>query len=184
MQNTQKPTPFYVVSMGKFTALYLCTMGLYGFYWFFKNWQLLGEHQQKKNMPIFRAIFHIFFFPGLCQELSKEEKKHAQQYRWNPAAVGFGFIILEVISVCISYLVLQEQLHSTWLVVQYPILLGHYYFLYKFQLVANRVCNDPFGHSNSNLSMINHGWIIFGIMQWFRHAYVLYSMTSGETPAI
>lgn len=184
MHENSKPTPFYIVSMSKFTALYLGTMGLYGLYWFYKNWQLLGQHQQRNYTPALRALFHVIFFPSLCNKLVLHEKSVGQHYHWNPTYIGFGFVFLEVTSVILSYLYFQDQIAAGWLLLQYPILVGNYYFLYKFQLVANRVSEDPYGKGNQQLTPINHAWIIFGILHWLRQGYILYAILTGQLPEV
>lgn len=62
--------PFYVVSMGKFSALFIATMGLYSLYWFYKHWSLLGAAQQKSKQPILRTVLNVVFMPALCKELA------------------------------------------------------------------------------------------------------------------
>ncbi|HEY7771655.1 MAG TPA: hypothetical protein VIC26_00630 [Marinagarivorans sp.] len=166
--------------MGKFSALFIGTMGLYQFYWFYKHWQLLGKAQQRSTQPILRSIFHVFFIPFLCTELAKAEREKGQQYRWNPQAVSLGFIVLQIISVLISYYVYQDALAVEWLAMQFPLLFGHFYYLYKFQLVANRVSDDPFGKANTKLTAANHAWIIFGIIHWLDQVRTLYLLVSGQ----
>lgn len=180
MDQAQAKNPFYVVSMGKFSALFIGTMGLYQFYWFYKHWQLLGAVQQRNTLPIVRSIFHVFFIPFLCTELAKAEKKQGQSYPWNPQGLALGFIALQIISVVISLAVFQEKIGVGWLVWQFPLLFGHYYYLYRFQLVANRVCQDPYGKANQKLTPLNHAWIIFGIIHWLDQIRTLYLLVSGQ----
>ncbi|BCD99494.1 hypothetical protein [Marinagarivorans cellulosilyticus] len=175
MDQASAKAPFYVVSMGKFSALFISTMGLYQLYWFYKHWQLLGAAQERNTLPFLRAIFDIFFITFLCKEIAEEEKKQGQNYRWNPQAVALGFIAINIISFIIRNAVIEKAIGQSWLMLLLPLFFGNYYYLYKIQLVANRVCHDPFGHANSTITPINHAWVIFGMLSWSVNLYLLVS---------
>lgn len=172
--------PFYVVSMGKFSALFIATMGLYSLYWFYKHWSLLGAAQQKSTQPILRTVLNVVFMPALCKELANIEKTQEQQYNWNPQSLALGYIVLQVISVLISLGVYEEKISIYLALIQIPLLFGHYLYLYKFQLVANRVCGDAFGKANNTFSIHNHIWIVFGIVLWIDEIRRLYLLISGQ----
>ena len=48
---------FFPVSEGKLITLYILSFGLYGIYWFYKNWKLQQKKIDKKIIPILRAVF-------------------------------------------------------------------------------------------------------------------------------
>lgn len=168
MNNTKTPetTPLYVVSMGKFSALYLATMGLYGFYWTYKHWELLGEHQNRTTLPFLRSLLHVVFIPMLAFDLRKFEQEQGKPYPWNPMQVSVVFIISQLITAWVITGIYQGSFGDGWNLIQLPYLFFTYYVLYKMQLVANRLCEDPFGKVNAKFTPINHAWIIYGIVQW------------------
>lgn len=180
MQSSTPQKPFYVVSMGKFSALFIATMGLYSIYWFYKHWHVLGAVQQKNTQPILRTVFNVVFMPALCKALHNAEKEKGQHYNWNPQALALGYIALQIISVAISFAVHDEKISINWALIQIPLLFGHFLYLYKFQLVANRVCDDPFGKTNSTFSIHNHIWIVFGIVLWIDEIRRLYLLITGQ----
>lgn len=180
MQSNAQTPPLYVVSMGKFSALFLLTLGFYSFYWFYKHWQLIGQHEQRSTLPVLRSAFNVFFFPSFCNKLRELELKQQQGYSWSPQAIALTFITLQIISVIIGMNVHNENLHVAWLLCEFPILLGDYYCLYKCQLVANRICHDPFGQQNSRLTPTNHVWIIAGIILILERIHTLYLLISGQ----
>jgi hypothetical protein len=60
------PMEYFSLSLIKFILLYLCTLGLYDFYWFYKNWKAIQTQTQEKMFPFGRALFafvycHTFF---------------------------------------------------------------------------------------------------------------------------
>ncbi len=180
MQSSVPQKPFYVVSMGKFSALFIATMGLYSLYWFYRHWRLIGEAQHKNTQPFLRTLLNVVFIPALCTELANAEKAKAQSYAWNPRALALGYITLQVISVAAGFAVSKGHISIYWALIQIPLLFGHYLYLYKFQLVANRVCDDPFGKSNSHFNIHNHIWIVFGVVLWLDEIYRLYLLLTGQ----
>jgi hypothetical protein len=166
--------------MSKFSALFIATLGLYSFYWFYKHWQLLGRSQDRNLLPILRAIFPLFFISSLCNELAKAERQKDQHYRWNPQALAVSFIVLQVIAFVLYFLAYNQKIAPGWHALQFLIFFGYYYLLYKFQLVANRVCDDPFGSQNSTYSFTNHAWIVFGIIHWLDQLRTLYLLITGQ----
>ena len=64
---------FFSVSITKLVVLSLCSLGLYELYWFYKNWQLVKNHERSDISPFWRAIFANFF----CYALFRRVKESA-----------------------------------------------------------------------------------------------------------
>lgn len=55
---------FYAVSKTKFFVLGFVTLGIYYCFWFYKNYQFEKEHNGRKVMPFWRALFYpLFYYP-------------------------------------------------------------------------------------------------------------------------
>jgi hypothetical protein len=52
---------FFPVSITKLVLMSIFTLGLYDIYWFYKNWQVIKEREDRDLMPVWRALFTIFF---------------------------------------------------------------------------------------------------------------------------
>lgn len=52
---------FFPVSILKLIVMSVCTSGIYDFYWYYKNWQLIKERENLDIMPIWRGVFAFFF---------------------------------------------------------------------------------------------------------------------------
>jgi len=52
---------FFAVSVTKLIVLSICTMGLYGLFWFYKNWRLIRQREQSDILPGARAFFAVLF---------------------------------------------------------------------------------------------------------------------------
>lgn len=56
---------FYVVSIKKFTILFMATFGFYSIYWFYRNWKMSKAKYRDDIWPVARGIFSIFFVHSL-----------------------------------------------------------------------------------------------------------------------
>jgi hypothetical protein len=62
--------PFFPVPRLKLAILSVCTLGLYEFYWFYKNWQLIKQRENSPLSPFWRAFFAPFFVYPLFQRIA------------------------------------------------------------------------------------------------------------------
>jgi len=53
--------PYFAVSLLKLSVMSIGTLGIYDFYWFYKNWQLIKQREGTDIMPFGRAFFAVFF---------------------------------------------------------------------------------------------------------------------------
>jgi tetratricopeptide (TPR) repeat protein len=88
--------PFFPTSKTKLVVMSLCTFGIYGFYWFYRNWQFLKDKHKLNIRPFWRAVFSIFF----CHSLFKHIKEYAKQYDVqtgiSPGWLTFFYILLSI----------------------------------------------------------------------------------------
>jgi hypothetical protein len=52
---------FFPVSVSKLIVMYAVTLGAYQLYWFYKNWTVIKEREQRDLIPALRSIFSIIF---------------------------------------------------------------------------------------------------------------------------
>ncbi|QUJ66187.1 hypothetical protein KDD30_08225 [Photobacterium sp. GJ3] len=48
---------FFSTSTFKLVVMSICTVGIYNFYWFYKNWMLIRARTGQNMMPFWRAFF-------------------------------------------------------------------------------------------------------------------------------
>ncbi len=65
---------YYHVSPTKFTILWLCTGGVYGFVWFYKNWRFVRSRDQSNISPLLRCIFSAVTCYALAFDILKSHK--------------------------------------------------------------------------------------------------------------
>ena len=89
---------FYVVAPKKFFLLYIGTLGLYGLYWFYKNWSQYKAYENLSLWPVPRAIFSIFFTHSLFRYINEELMNKKVNTTWNHATAATMFVIVTIIS--------------------------------------------------------------------------------------
>ena len=173
---------YYVVSMGKFTLLYLATHGLFGLYWFYKNWSLEQGRTQQRLFPLLRTVFAPVFVLNLFQRIFRREQEKGQQYNWNPQFLGVFYVAIFFVDMVIGSSISNGKLSPKWMLLNFPLILSHYYIFYKVQLVCNRISNDPYGKQTTVINSTNVLWIIFGFFLWFVNLQMLYAAFTGNYP--
>ena len=88
---------YFPVSEGKFMTLYILSFGLYGVYWFYKNWKLQEPKMDKKIYPVWRAIFSIFFTHALFKRIDQSASHLEKQHKFNASALATFFVAAVVV---------------------------------------------------------------------------------------
>ena len=88
----------FPVSEGKLLTLYLLSFGLYGVYWFYKNWKLQQPSMDKKIYPLLRAIFSIFFAHSLFKRINEQASKLEKKHRFNANFMATLYVVTIVLS--------------------------------------------------------------------------------------
>jgi len=156
---------FYVVSMKKFTVLFLATLGLYGLFWFYKHWQIIKDTQERKIWPVPRAIFSIFFAHALFREF-EEAASEKTDTKWNSGAWATSYVIFNVCSTVLDRLSTREIGSPGTDVLSILVLFPMWQAVYQAQKRANLACGDPEGHSNARFSGLNMLFIVLGSVLW------------------
>ena len=150
---------FYVVSTKKLTMLLLVTLGVYAFYWFYKNWQVAKVQNPKyaKSYPGLRALFAIIYSPSLfacIQKRAEQENIKLKLSAWHLAAASNLLIICSLVLFSLGsvYATLFGVLAA--LCAFLPIL--------KMQKVINLIEHDPTGWANHKLTGLNWLCILTG----------------------
>ena len=66
---------YFPVSRTKLLVLTFCTLGIYQYYWFYKNWKIIKERTGEDIYPFWRTFFAVFF----CYQLFDRVRKHASE---------------------------------------------------------------------------------------------------------
>lgn len=162
---------FYVVGKKKFIVLYLATLGLYGFYWFYKQWSCYKdgsgyESEEHKIWPIARALFPMFFTHSLFREVKRFNQAVAALDEWESRAHATFLVIVITVSNVVDRLA-GKSIGSPYTdLLSLALLAPLLFFYYKAQAMINISCGDPEGAANRNFTAANYAWIVVGGLCW------------------
>ena len=170
--NMQDEIQFFPVSEGKLITLYILSFGLYGVYWFYKNWQLQAPSINKKIYPAWRAIFSIFFTHALFNRINDKAVTLEMQHKFNANVLATIFVVAIVVSNILDYSsgggdVMQGITSNSFIITSFVLFLLSTYPLVKVQATVNRINNDMLGYLNHHYSLWNYVLIIVGAITWF-----------------
>jgi len=180
----EEQTSYFPVSEGKFLTLYVLSFGLYGVFWFYKNWKLQEPLMDKKIYPVWRAIFSIFFTHALFRRIDQSAAHLDKQHRFNANALATFFVAAIVISNILENLssnsgVLLNMSSNSIIIVSLSLFLASAYPMVKVQATVNRINNDMLGYLNHKYSLWNYVLITLGTLLWILIALGLLTESMG-----
>jgi len=187
-RSANENTPeFFPVSEGKLITLYILSFGLYGFYWFYKNWQLQQPKMDKKISPTMRATFSIFFTHSLFNRINESAKGLEQKHRFNSNVLATLFIGAVIVGnlldrTSINSGIIAGMTNKTVIITSLVLFLLSVYPLVKVQATANRINNDMLGYLNHKYSVWNYLLIALGVIFWLMMAMGLLTASMGLIP--
>jgi Domain of unknown function (DUF4234) len=116
---------FFPVSAVKLVVLSIFTLGIYEFYWFYKNWGLIRKRGNSDISPFWRTFFGYFFCYALFAQVRDQQNKLAGSKPLPAGPLAAGWIILNL---------LWRLPDPYWLVCFAAVL-----FLVPVQLAAERI---------------------------------------------
>lgn len=185
--DTESSLEYFPVSEGKLMTLYILSFGLYGIYWFYKNWKLQQPKMDKKIFPLLRAIFSIFFTHSLFNRINKSAEHLEQKHKFNANLLATFFVAAVVVGnlldrIAASTSVLENLSNNTIIISSLVIFLLSAYPLAAVQATVNRINNDMLGYLNHKYSMWNYLLIAFGVIIWVMLALGLLADSLGLVP--
>ena len=88
----QKDQLFYPVALPKFIILSAVSIGIYNYFWAYKNWRWIRDIDNEHNTPIIRGWFMPFTNFALLPQLTSRDDSN-EGYSWYGPAIG-GLIAL------------------------------------------------------------------------------------------
>ncbi len=178
---------FFPVSEGKLITLYILSFGLYGVYWFYKNWKLQQPKMDKKIFPVMRAIFSIFFTHSLFNRINKCAEGLDQKHKFNANLLATFFVAAVIVGnlldpVSMSTSILENLSSTTVTITSLVIFILSVYPMAVVQATVNRINNDILGYLNHKYSLWNYMLIALGAVSWLIIALGLLAQSMGLAP--
>ncbi|MFV2004639.1 MAG: hypothetical protein ACC650_05495 [Gammaproteobacteria bacterium] len=166
-----KNTAFFPVSEGKLITLYILSFGLYGVYWFYRNWKLQQPTMSKNIYPVWRAIFSIFFTHSLFKRINQQASNLEEKHRFNANAFATFFVVTIIASNVVDRLVGTTQttgniFNNTIIITSLVLFILSVIPIAKAQATVNRINNDMLGYLNHKYSLANYVLIALGSIFW------------------
>ncbi len=183
----EDPLKYFPVSEGKLITLYILSFGLYGVYWFYKNWKLQQPKMDKKIFPLMRAIFSIFFTHSLFNRINNSAEKLEQKHRFNANLLATFFVAAVIVGNLIDPVSMHTGLleiltSNTVIITSLLLFIVSVYPLAAVQATVNRINNDMLGYLNHKYSMWNYLLIVLGLFSWLMLILGLLADSMGLLP--
>lgn len=157
---------FYIVSIKKFSILFLSTFGVYTLYWFYQNWALYRATTGEKMWPVMRAIFSIFFTHSLYRKVQEALDEKKVEFSWSPSNSASLYVLFVVVLEVVDRLANKEIGSPFTDLASIPLTGLVWYVMLIPQRAINASCGDSEGRSNDSLTAANIAWILFGLLIW------------------
>ncbi|MBO3275725.1 MFS transporter permease [Pseudomonas schmalbachii] len=162
----QEEGAFFVTSLSKMALLYLATFGLYGVFWFYKQWDLQRAAMlPKRIVPAARGLFYVFFTHSLCARINQSLEQNGHP-AWNHRGDAWQVVILTILSNGLSEVADRYTGLSLYSFASLLFLLSPLYPMLSIQRQVNLASGDPQGERNSGMSGLNMLFIVLGIVLW------------------
>ena len=154
----QQKSAFFQVGTEKMIELTLCTFGLYGLFWTYRNWAVLQRRGEHVN-PLLRTLLSPFFQYDLYRRVHQRAVLEGVRPRWTPVRLYVLFLAFSLIPVWM----LISHTPWGWLVSLLPLLPN---------ALVNISINDihdrhvRFFALNTDLSGLNWAAIVAGLVGW------------------
>lgn len=159
---------FYVVSTRKFAILFLSTLTVYAYYWFYQNWDRYKRRHPEASRfgstisPAARAAFSMFFTHALFRKVKAHGAGQPALARWRSGLHATILVALMLLSSFIDSFIAGPA-------GDYVSFAGVFVLALPFlraQRMINLSCGDPQGMSNDRLSKANWAWVVAGVAGW------------------
>ncbi|HEX4381685.1 MAG TPA: hypothetical protein VH083_02005 [Myxococcales bacterium] len=83
---------WFSVSAPKFVLLSICSFGIYGIYWTYKQWKMVRDRQNEAVSPLARAFFSVFFIYPLLKRIRSNAEAGGVYAKYSPGLFTFLYI--------------------------------------------------------------------------------------------
>jgi|GEM_PF-2114896 len=153
---------FFVVAVPKLIIMTFFTSGLYGVFWYLRNWDLY-QRATGSVMLLPRLLWPSYFLYSLLHRVDQRILASGRCYRWSPWWLAFGLLLTFIGG--IELLMVMLPLPGFAVPLLLVVVLFHM-VLARTQRAINFCEGDPQGAGNAHLSVINWLWILIVTSGW------------------
>ncbi|NHZ35671.1 hypothetical protein [Massilia rubra] len=163
---------FYIVSQRKFTILFLATVGMYEFYWFYRQWGFVRQQRRLANgpggnlWPAARAVFALLFVQSLFSAVAAHAAARGRPLVWNHKNHGVVLVTLIGATHVMNWMPDTNLDSGLVTAIIFILVFATCYSECLAQGYINQSCGDPRGEGNKELTRANYIWIALGCVLW------------------
>ena len=157
---------FFAVSPKKFIVMHITTLGIYFFYWNYKNWKREREVTGGSIMPFWRAVFRIFFTHSLFRKISEVASRRDVQVSWSHGTYATIIVVLLIVDRVAERISFNTETIGILDMVSFLILFVVIPLIVPIQKTINQINNDPEGDLNSRFTVANYICMLLGGLLW------------------
>lgn len=148
---------FFPVSMVKLSAMWILTAGIYGAYWFYKNFQYIKEQEKNTSIPIARGFFYSLWYYPLWSNLKEDcDKRFGKSHLPSKVlAIPMALVFLVLMGTSSNIWLLPSLLLSVMLILP----LAHYIQFVNGNESQALKENSRWGFRHYFLALISLPWI-------------------------
>jgi hypothetical protein len=88
---------FFPVSITKLIVLSTFTLGIYEFYWFYKNWRLIRQREKSDISPFWRTFFGYFYCHAMFRRVREQQARLEGSSSLSADLLAAGWIIASLV---------------------------------------------------------------------------------------
>lgn len=163
---------FYIVGKTKFACLFFLTLGIYQFYWYYKNWSNYKQYCMWESgpdddiWPFPRALFTIFFVHRLLYRVSEFAESKMRNISFSVDSIATPIVLLIILMNVMDRLAAKSIGSPYTDIIGLLVLVPLFYFTNIARKFINEACGDGEGKSNEDFTWANWVWMMLGAIFW------------------
>ncbi len=159
---------FFVVSIPKLILMTMSTCGLYGLFWYLRNWELYRRASGARVMLLPRILWPELFLYSLLSRVDRRIRASGRNYEWSPWWLACGMLLAWVLGVQLWMVSLPIP---GWIDAVLMMIALFLLALGEVQRAINFCEGDPQGGGNAQLTAVNWLWISIFTSGWIVLGY-------------
>lgn len=167
------PPRFHVVAISKLLIMLVFTMGLYGTYWYYRNWLLYRGEKGFKWVPLLLCFLGPFTLYPLLRRVSQAAAVAAPSFVLSPIRIALMYwlptlalLVLSVLSAIpaspVRWLVMSSSI-AMWITFA-PLTCLTFVAMVCAQQAINIAEGDAAGRQNIRITWLNATWMAIGTL--------------------
>lgn len=162
LASTHEPA-FFVVAVPKLIVMTLFTSGLYGLFWYLRNWELYRQASRDRIILVLRVLWPEMFLYALLNRVDRQIRISGRCYQWSPWWLACGFSLTGVSAVYVAVMMLPMPGLASALA---GLVVLSCMAMDRIQRAINFCEGDPQGEGNAQLTVVNWLWISMVTLGW------------------